>query len=140
MTPDDLRQQIELQVVEMIKAKLADGTMTEDRSQELSRIVLEGLQPGMSFEELFRAIPKLDDGATELSPIILPVLRDYEENINKKAMQGVQELIKQGQYDAAVKLADNAIHQEVTLSWHGSAKAQMTANPEMQNFSQPAAQ
>lgn len=122
MTPDDLRQQIELKVVEMIKAKLADGTMTEERSQELSQIVLDTLKPGMSFEELYRAIPKLDDNAPELSPIILPILRDYEQNVNKKAMEGVSDLIKQGQFDAAANLADRAIKQDVKLVWQGAGK------------------
>lgn len=124
MTPDDLRQQIELKVVEMIKAKLAEGTMTEERSQEVSQIVLDTLQPEMSFEELYRAIPKLDDNAPELSPIILPILRDYEQNVNKKAMDNVSDLIKQGQFDAAATLADRTIKQDVKLVWHGSGKTQ----------------
>ncbi len=122
MTPDELRQQVELQVVEMIKQKLADGTMTEERSQEVSARVLELLKPGMTLEELYRAIPKLDDNAPELSPIIIPILKSYEQNINQKAMAGVQDLIKQGQFDAATKLAQNAISQDVSLEWTGSAK------------------
>lgn len=124
MTPDDLRQQIELKVVEMIKQKLSDGTMTEERSQELSQIVLDTLKPGMSFEELYRAVPRLDDNASELSPIILPILRGYEQNVNKKALESVSDLIKQGQFDAAAKLADRAINQDVKLVWQGAGKPQ----------------
>lgn len=123
MTPDDLRQQIELKVVEMIKQKLSDGTMTEERSQELSQIVLDTLKPGMSFEELYRAIPKLDDNASELSPIILPILRNYEQNVNKKALESVSNLIKLGQFDAAAKLADRAINQDVKLVWQGKGES-----------------
>ena len=67
MSPDDIRQQIELQVVELIKAKLADGTMTDERSQQLSKIILDILKPGMSFEVLYKEIPKIDDTAPELS-------------------------------------------------------------------------
>lgn len=121
MTPDDLRQQLELQIVELIKAKLEDGSMTEDRAQKMSEMVLSMLQPGMTFEELYKVVPRLDDTFNELSPIILPILRDYETNINQQAMTGVSELIKQGQYDAATKLAKQAISQEVRLEWQGSA-------------------
>jgi len=123
MSPDDIRQQIELQVVELIKAKLADGTMTDERSQQLSERVLEILKPSMTLEELFRAIPKLDDNCPELSPIILPLLQDYETNVAQKAIGSVQELIKLGQYDAATKLGQKTVAQDVDLQWSGQAKA-----------------
>ncbi len=124
MTPDDIRQQIELQVVEFIKAKLADGTLTEERAQAISQIVLDILKPGMSFEELYKVIPKLDDQFSELAPIVLPLVRDYEERIVKEAQKSVQHLIHQGQFDAASKLAEQAVKQDVKLQWVGSAKPQ----------------
>ena len=121
MTPDDLRQQIELQVVELLKKGIEAGSVTEDRAQVVSQLVLETLKPGMSFEELYRAIPRLDDTAPELAPIILPILREYEQNVNKKAMEAVRDLIKQGQYDAAAKLGKQAVAQEIKLVWKGEA-------------------
>ncbi|MEK7593073.1 MAG: hypothetical protein AAB508_06885 [Patescibacteria group bacterium] len=123
MTPDDLRQQIELAVVELIKKKLADGTMTEDRSQAISQNVLDMLEPGMSFEELYRALPKLDDAFPELSPVIVPHLREYEDHITQQASSTVSELIKQGQYDAAIKLSHNVVNQRVNLVWQGKGQA-----------------
>lgn len=122
MSPDDLRQQIELQVVELIKAKLADGSMTEERAQQASQIVLDTLKPGMSFEELYRAIAKLDDTVQELAPVVLPVMQQYEDQIVKPIEKNVSELIRQGQYDAASKLAQRAISQDVKLEWTGSGK------------------
>lgn len=123
MTPDDLRQQVELAVVELIKKKLADGSMTEERSQVISQNVLDKLQPGMSFEELYRALPKLDDTCSELSPVIVPHLREYEDHVTQQATGTVSELIKQGEYDAAIKLTKNVINQTVNLVWQGSSKA-----------------
>jgi hypothetical protein len=123
MSPDEIRQQIEFKVVEMLKDAIGKGTLTEDRAQTISQHVLSTLQPGMSLEELYRAIPKLDDSFPELSPLILPILREYEENVNKKAMKSVGELIRQGQYDAAEKLGKRAVSQEIKLEWQGSAKA-----------------
>lgn len=123
MTPDDLRQDVELKVVNLIKEKIADGTMTEERSQAIAQFVLEAIRPGMGFEELYKAIPHLDDTFTELSPVVLPVVREYEEHIVQHAAEGVRQLIRQGQFDAAEKLAKNAINQNVKLEWSGSSNA-----------------
>ncbi|MBI5613723.1 hypothetical protein HY947_02255 [Candidatus Gottesmanbacteria bacterium] len=123
MSPDDLRQQVELAVVELIKKKLADGSMTEERSQMISQNVLDTLQPGMSFEELYRALPRLDDAFPELSPVIVPHLREYEDHITQQAAGTVRELIKQGQYDAAIKLSKNVVDQRVNLVWQGRGQA-----------------
>ncbi len=121
MTPDDLRQQIELQVVELIKRKLADGTMTEERSQQISQVVLDTIRPGMTIEELYRAVPKLDDTLPELAPIVLPIVRQYEQEITQQAQRGVSELIRQGQFDAATDLAHKAISQDLKLVWEGKS-------------------
>ena len=125
MTPDDLRQQIELQVVELIKRKLADGTMTEERSQQISQVVLDTIRPGMTLEELYRAVPKLDDTLPELAPIVLPYLRDYETNVTQRAHAEIQRLMKAGQYDAAAKLGKKAISQDVQLVWEGRSNRPM---------------
>ncbi len=123
MTPDDLRQQIELAVVELIKARLAVSSITEERAQALSQIVLDTVKPGMSFEALYKAAAKLDDHAPELAPIVLPLMRQYEEAIVSQAQNTVSNLIREGQYDAATKLAQKAINQDIDLVWTGKATA-----------------
>jgi len=122
MTPDDIRQQIELQVVELIKKKLADGSMTEERAQQASQIVLSTLKPGMSFEELYQAVGRLDDTVQELAPIVVPLMKQYERDIVKPIEKHVKDLIMQGQYDAATKLAKQAIGQDIKMQWTGSGK------------------
>ncbi len=122
MTPDELREQVELEIVEFLKAKLESGEMTEARSQQISEQVLKILQPGMSFEALYKAIAKLDDTMSELSTIVLPYVREYEKTITGQALDSVRELIKQGQYDAAAKLGKKAASSDVELTWEGSGK------------------
>lgn len=124
MNPDEMREDIELKIVELIKQKLENNELTEVRAQELSKIALSTLTPGMTMEELYRAIPKLDNIATELAPIVIPYMREYETNITGEAQKNVVELIKQGQYDAAVKLSKQAIEKNITLMWQGSGKSQ----------------
>lgn len=122
MTPDDLRQQIELKVVELIKARLEAGTITEERAQALSQIVLDTVKPDMSFEALYKAAAKLDDHAPELAPIVLPLMQEYEKTIVSQVQGTVSNLIHQGQYDAATNLAQKAIAQDIDLVWTGKAK------------------
>ena len=123
MSPDQIREDIELTVVELIKEKLADGSMTESRSQQISQLVLDTLTPGMNLEELYKAIFTLDDTVTELSPIVLPYAQTYEQNVAQKASDVVSSYIKVGNYDAAIKLTDDVVHENVKLEWQGSAKA-----------------
>ena len=123
MNPEDLRQSVELRAVELIKGGLESGTISEARAQELSQIVLDTIHPGMSLEELYRAIPKLDDTAPELSPVVLPVVRQYEETYGIKAVEDVRALIRTGQYDAAVKHAKDTISRKPTVEHFGSSNA-----------------
>lgn len=122
MTADELRQEIEMSVVAIIKDRLEQGTITEERSQQISQVVLDKLAPGMSLEAILKVIPKLDDTCPELAPTILPILRHYEDTVARQGERNVTELIAQGQYDAAAKLAEKVINQDVGTMWIGSAK------------------
>lgn len=123
MTPDDLRQDVELKVVELIKQKLADGAMTEERSQAIAQHVLDTIKPGMDFHELYQAIFKLDDQFPELSPIVLPIIRDYDKHVMQKIRNTVSTFIKQGKYQEAEDLAKRAIAGKLKIVWQASAKA-----------------
>lgn len=129
MSPDDIRQQIELAVVELIKEKTAQNLMTEERSQEISQRVLDTLQPGMNLEALYKAIAKLDDGISELSPIVIPYLKQYEQNVTQNAQHTMQEMIKQGNFEGASDLAHKVINQDVKLVWEGRAAYQSPPPP-----------
>jgi len=120
MSPDELREEVELAVVEFIKEKLEGGEITEARAEQISQRALDVLQPGMGFEELYKAIASLDDTMPELSVVVLPYVRDYEANVTQGALSSVRELIKQGQYDAAAKLGAKAAKSDVELEWKGS--------------------
>lgn len=123
MSPDDIREQVEADIVDFIKTKVEAEEMTEDRAQALAQLVLDKLKPGMSLEEVYKALPHLDDTFTEISHIIVPYLRDYEEGVTKPAITQVSSLIKSGRYKEAQELADRVIRQDVKLVWTGSSKA-----------------
>ncbi len=124
MSPDDIREHIEADIVDLIKAKVEAEEMTEDRAQALAQTILDKLKPGMSLEELYKVLPHLDDQFSEISHIIVPYLRDYEKGVTKPAIAQVQSLIHSGNYKEAQELADRVIKQDVKLVWTGSSKSQ----------------
>ena len=123
MNPDEIREQIEASVVDFIKQKVEAEEMSEERAQQLAQSILDRLKPGMSLEDLYKALPHLDDNFSEISHIIVPYLRDYEEGVTKPAIEQVRQLIKSGQYHEAEELAQKVIHQDVKLVWTGSSKS-----------------
>lgn len=123
MSPDDLREQIEADIVDLIKAKVEAEEMTEERAQQLAQTILDKLTPGMSLEDLYKTLPHLDDNFSEISHIVAPYMRDYEEGVAKPAIAQVSQLIKSGRYKEAQELADRVIKQDVKLVWTGSSKA-----------------
>lgn len=128
MSPDDIREQIEADIVDLIKAKVEAEEMTEERAQALAQLVLEKLKPGMSLEELYKTLPHLDDAFSEISHIIVPYLRDYEEGVTKPAIAQVSTLIKTGRYKEAQELAERVIKQDVKLVWTGSSSRKKSAD------------
>lgn len=123
MSPDELREDVELAIVEFIKERLDSGEIADVRAEQISQRALDILTPGMSFEELYKAIASLDDTMPELSVVVLPYVRDYEDNVTQGALSSVRELIAQGQYDAAAKLGAKAAKSDVELEWQGSGKS-----------------
>ena len=90
MTADEIREDIELAVVELIKAKLADGTMTEMRSQQISQLVLDTLKPGMSLEELYKAILPLMTHVQNLLPLSFPMHRNMKKILRKSQRYSIK--------------------------------------------------
>jgi hypothetical protein len=122
MNADQIREKIEADIVELIKTKVENEEMTEERAQQIAQRVLDLLKPGMSLEDLYRALPHLDDNFSEIGHVIVPYLKDYEEGVTKHAAIAVHELILKGDYKQAQDLANRVIKQDVKLVWTGSAK------------------
>ena len=59
------------------------------------------MQPGLSIDELYKNAIKMDDKYSELGPVVIMIMKEYEGKYNKKAVAEVSTLIKQGDYVAA---------------------------------------
>ena len=98
---EEFRAYIEKEVLQLIKELVIKGGIEEKRIQLMAREVLNLLQPGMNLDELYANAIKIDDNFSELCPIVIKLMRAYEDRFHKKAVAEVSTLIKEGNYDAA---------------------------------------
>ncbi len=100
---------IELEVLKIIKNLYEKGITPQERIQGMARNALELIRPGMTLEELYRNAVKLDDQYSELGPLVMKIMREYEEKYEKKAINQVSALIKTKQYDEAQNLVKKVL-------------------------------
>lgn len=98
---EKFRKWIEFESLEIIKAKLAQSDIPEDRIQALAQRVLDVIHPGMSMEELFEKAITLNEGYPEYDQLVVKLMKEYEMKYQQKAVTTVQQMIRQGNYDAA---------------------------------------
>ena len=102
-------------VVDTISKGLENGTITEDRAKMIANAVLSKLKDDISYEELIRIIPTLDDEFTELSAAIVPIMVEYEEKIKGVVNEKISALLKKEKFNEALRLAQKAIEFEKEL-------------------------
>lgn len=98
---EGFRKFIETEVLKIIKNLAEKGETPQERIQAIARITLDRIKPGMTIDELYINAIKLDDDYSELGPIVITIMRNYEENFARKAIHGVSQMIKKGDYDGA---------------------------------------
>ena len=98
---EEFRKLIEVEMLKIIKDLAEKGQTPQERIQEIARLALDLIKPGMNLEELYGNAVKLDDRHAELAPVVFKVMKEYEEVYEKKALTHVNQLIKSGNYDQA---------------------------------------
>lgn len=119
MTEDKSKQllnRVQAAIVDVITKGLEEGTITEDRAKEIARLVLAKLPEDVSYEELMRIIPKLDDDFQELSSAVVPIMLEYEAKMKEIINHKISILLKQNRFQEALDLSRKAIEFEKTLS------------------------
>lgn len=111
-----LLDKVQASIVDVITRGLEEGTITEDRAKLIAQMVLEKLPEDITYEELIRVIPKLDDEFQELSVAVVPIMLEYESRIKKVVNQKLSILLKQGKFDEAMKISQKALEFEKDLS------------------------
>lgn len=106
---NQLREQIQTQVVQLITKGLEDGSISEDRAREMARLILEKIPEDVSNQELMQILPKLDDQFVELADVVLPIISEYEEKIRSAVEQKALQLVRQRKFQEALETARKGI-------------------------------
>ena len=111
---EEFRKIIEVEVLKIIKELAEKGETTRERIQEMASSTLSLVHEGMTLEELFNGAVKLDDNFPELAPVVVKIMRIYEEQYEKKALDQVSTLVKGGNFDAANEMVKKVLLFKVT--------------------------
>jgi hypothetical protein len=106
---EEFREYIEKEVLVIIKDLAEKGQTPPERIQEMAKLTLELVKPGMTFEQLYHNAAKLDDQYSELAPVVVKLMREYEDKFHKKALESVSLLIKNGKYDDAQSMVKKVL-------------------------------
>ncbi len=98
---DSFRKFIEVEVLQVIKSLNEKGEGQKEKIQAIAKLSLQLIRPDMALDELYRNAIKLDDQFSELGPVVIRVISEYEEKYQQKALLQVSQYIRQGQYDDA---------------------------------------
>ena len=98
---EEFRKYIETEVLKIIKALAENGKTTKERIQDIAKITLELIKPMMTLEELYQNAVKLDDNHSELAPVVMHIMKEYEQKHEKRVLDQVTQLVHNGQYDQA---------------------------------------
>ncbi len=98
---EKFREYIEREVLGVIKELLEKPETNQKRIQEIAKHTLQLLALGTAIDELYRLAIKLDDDFPELRPVVIKLMNEYEAKYNRKAVDQVSSLIKEGKYDDA---------------------------------------
>jgi capsule polysaccharide export protein KpsE/RkpR len=114
--PAALREKVQKSIVDIITARLEDGTMTEERAKEIAQHVLGQLPENITSKELIAILPKMDDNFPEIAPAIVPVMQVYEKQVKATMNEQISKLLQAGKTEEALKLTQQAIEYETKLA------------------------
>ncbi len=100
---------IELEVLQTLKLLVEKNATPQERIQDIARLTLELIQPNMTIDGLYRNAVKLDDRYSEMAPVVIKIMRAYEEKYERKALGQVTELIKAKQFDQAQEMVKKVL-------------------------------
>ncbi|MBD3362479.1 hypothetical protein GF362_02060 [Candidatus Dojkabacteria bacterium] len=110
-----LREKVQQDIVNIITKKLEAGEMTEERAKAIAKLTLEKLPEGLTYEQLMKIIPTLDDEFEELRVAVYPIIQEYQQKISKKVESTISDLMQQKKYEDALNLVKKAINFEKKL-------------------------
>lgn len=109
----EFRHFIENEVLKIINDLAGKPNVDKERIRRMAQLTLDLIRPGMSLEQLYQSAVKLDDQYPELAPVVFKIMKEYEERYEKKALETVSQLIRQGKFDQAQAMVKKVLQFKV---------------------------
>lgn len=106
---EEFRKYIESEVLDIIQKLNESEEVDPARIQAIAGLTLELIKPGMTLEQLYQNAIKLDDQYSELAPLVVKIMRQYEDKYEKRALEQVSALVKSGQYVKAQNMVKKVL-------------------------------
>ena len=98
---EEFRKYIEAEVLKVIGILAEKGETSKEKLQNIAQTTLKLIKPGMTIDQLYCSAVKLDDNCLELAPVVMRIMRQYEEKYEKKALDHVSRLVKDKKFSEA---------------------------------------
>lgn len=108
MDSEEYRKKIERDILLIMEEKLKSGQMDAERARDIARMVLDKLHPPLTLEQIYKIVPTLDDQFTELSKVVLPVIREHDDRIRTIVSEQAHKFIQMGKIDEALSVLEKA--------------------------------
>lgn len=115
-SPEEIKNLVQAQIVDLITRKLQSGQMSSERAKEIAQLILDKLSGQLTTDELIQIIPKLDDQFEELGQVIVPVMVEYEKSFREQINQKIDSHLQEKNFDEVLRLAKEAIKKESQLT------------------------
>ena len=115
MDVESYRKKVEKQILVLIKEKLEKGEMKADRAKDIAKMVLEKLPSGIDLKDFYKIVPTLDDHFYELASIVLPVVKEYEEKVEKAVINSIEKMVKAGNFQQVSELIKKTIKKDLEI-------------------------
>lgn len=109
----EFRHLIQREVLKIINDLAGKPNVNEERIRGMAQLTFDLIRPGMSLEQLYQNAVKLDDCYPELAPVVFKIMKEYEERYEKKALEIVSQLIRQGKFDQAQAMVKKVLQFKV---------------------------
>ena len=106
---EDFRKWIEMEVLRIMRELVSRKDVQSKRVQEIANRTLDFIKPGMTMGELFQNAIKLNSGYPELDPLVIKLMKEYEQKYKRKAIEQVTDLVEGGKYDEAQNIVKKVL-------------------------------
>lgn len=106
------KKKLEEKIVEIMITALEQDKISENDMSEISRYVLDNIDPAKTEQEVQAFLHKLSERWEIFKSLVILEEAELQEKIEAEVAEGVLVLLEHGKIDNAIKLAQSVTHKQ----------------------------